>query len=108
MGSTVEAVVTRVSFSSSSREAWDGPTTIFLVIGGGGTKRGAWVGLGGVDLRSDLLGDGTGEETGGKWGVSFLEDCFLEEVFLELGVGSIILFHAVLAGSLLVAVELAF
>ena len=35
--STVETSVTWVSLSSG-REAWDGPITMVLVIGGGGTK----------------------------------------------------------------------
>ena len=38
------------------------------------------MGLGGVCLRSDCFGEGAREETGGEWGVSFLEDCFLEGV----------------------------
>ena len=63
--STVEASVTWVS-SSFGREAWDGPTTVVLVIGGGGTRGGTWVGLAGVDLRLDCLGEGAGEETGGE------------------------------------------
>ena len=66
------------------------------------------MGLGGVDLRSYCLGDRAGEETGGEWRVVFLEDCFLEGVFLEPGGESIILFHAVLAGGFLVVEEVAF
>ena len=82
--------------SSSGREAWERSTTVVLVIGGGGTREGAWLDQGGVDLRSDCLSDGTGEEMGGEWGVGFLEG-----IFLEHSGESIILAHAVLAGGLL-------
>ena len=101
---TVKSVVIRVRLL----ETWGVTTKEDLVIGGGGTKGEAWAALGGVDLRSDLLGEGAGEDTGGERGVSFLKGSFLEAGYLELGEEPIILFQPVLAGGFLVKVELAF